>query len=159
MGITGRSGADLDCLGFIFINTAKSTKLTNVLYSTLHSAIPNVAVEKIKTVTYQNKSTQIQEYKLETTKAITNGSSWSVTNKLKFTFSMEEKAGIHEVVEESAGFGFTVGTESSYGLEKSKEKNECVSYYSPSREKHGHHARKFYIYRKSLVQMHSFLDW
>ncbi|XP_053530110.1 aerolysin-like protein [Ictalurus punctatus] len=128
VGITGHSGADMDSLGFEFINTVKSTKLTNVQYPTLHDVIPNVAVEEIKSTTYENKSTQTQEYKLETSKTIIRKSSWSVTNKLEFTFSMEVKAGIPEVVEVSAGFGFTVGTESSYGLENSEERTELFSF-------------------------------
>ncbi|MCJ8744565.1 hypothetical protein PDJAM_G00120090 [Pangasius djambal] len=128
MGITGRAGADIDSLGFIFINTIKSTKLTNVQYPTLHDVIPNVAVEEIKSMTYQNESTQIQEYKLETSKTITKKSSWSVSNKLELTFSMEVKAGIPEVVEVSSGFSFTVGSESSYGLENTEEKTELFSF-------------------------------
>ncbi|XP_053509284.1 aerolysin-like protein [Ictalurus furcatus] len=128
VGITGRAGADMDSLGFEFINTVKSTKLTNVQYPTLHDVIPNVAVEEIKSTTYENKTSQTQEYKLETSKTIIRKSSWSVTNKLEFTFSMEVKAGIPEVVEVSAGFGFTVGTESSYGLENSEERTELFSF-------------------------------
>nr|ADO27823.1 natterin-like protein [Ictalurus furcatus] len=128
VGITGRAGADMDSLGFEFINTVESTKLTNVQYPTLHDVIPNVAVEEIKSTTYENKTSQTQEYKLETSKTIIRKSSWSVTNKLEFTFSMEVEAGIPEVVEVSAGFGFTVGTESSYGLENSEERTELISF-------------------------------
>lgn len=128
IGIAGRSGADIDSLCFKFINTIKSTKLTKVYYPTLHDVIPNVAVEEIKAISYTNKSSQIQEYKIETSKTITKKSSWSVTNKLEFSFSMEVKAGIPEVVEVSAGFGFQMGTESSYGLENTEEKTELFSF-------------------------------
>ncbi|KAG7318923.1 hypothetical protein KOW79_017397 [Hemibagrus wyckioides] len=128
MGIAGRAGSDIDSLCFIFINTVKSTKLTNVQYPTLHSVIPNVAVEEIKSTTYRNNTSQTQEYKLETSKTITRKSSWSVTNKLETSFNMEVKAGIPEVVEVTAGFSLTVGSESSYGLENTEERSERFSF-------------------------------
>ncbi|XP_060765908.1 aerolysin-like protein [Neoarius graeffei] len=128
VGIKGSAGSDIDCLGFMFINTIRSTELTDVQYPTLHSVIPNVAVEEIKSATYQNNTSETQEYKIETSKTISKKSSWSVTNKIEFSFSMEVKAGIPEVVEVSAGFGFTVGTESSYGLENTEEKTELLSF-------------------------------
>ncbi|MCI4390320.1 hypothetical protein PGIGA_G00121300 [Pangasianodon gigas] len=68
MGIAGHAADDVDCLGFIFINTVKSTVLTNVQYPTLHDVIPNVAVEEIKSMTYHNNSTETQEYRIETSK-------------------------------------------------------------------------------------------
>ncbi|KAF5899196.1 aerolysin-like protein [Clarias magur] len=128
MGFTGNAGADIDCLGFIFINTIKSTVLTNVKYPTLHSVIPNVNVEEIKSMKYENQSSETQEYKVETSKKIIKKSSWSVTNKLELTFSMEVKAGIPEFIEVSSGFSLSVGTEHSYGLENSEEKTETFSF-------------------------------
>ncbi|XP_027023473.2 aerolysin-like protein isoform X1 [Tachysurus fulvidraco] len=128
MGIGGRAGSDIDSLCFKFINTIKSTKLTNVQYPTLHNVIPNVAVEEIKSNTYHNNTTGAQEYKIESSKTVTRKSSWSVTNKLEASFSMEVKAGVPEVVEVTAGFSLTVGTESSYGLENTEEKSELFSF-------------------------------
>ncbi|KAL7843242.1 hypothetical protein AOLI_G00247540 [Acnodon oligacanthus] len=128
IGITGRAGEDIDCLGFKFINSIKSTVLKNVHYSTLHQMIPSVSVEEIKSMTYENDSTVEQEYKIETSKALSKKSSWSVTNKMEFTFSMEVKAGIPEVAEVSTGFIFTLGTESTYSLENSEEKTKLLSF-------------------------------
>ncbi|KAK2821549.1 hypothetical protein Q7C36_020892 [Tachysurus vachellii] len=118
MGIGGRAGADIDCLCFKFINTIKSTKLTNVHYPTLHSLLPNVAVEEIKSMTIS----------IETSKKITKTSSWSVTNKLEASFHLEVQAGVPGLVEISSGFSLTVGTESSYGLENTVEKTELFSF-------------------------------
>ncbi|KAK2821548.1 hypothetical protein Q7C36_020891 [Tachysurus vachellii] len=128
MGISGSAGADIDCLCFKFINTIKSTKLTNVHYPTLHSLLPNVAVEEIKSMTYHNNTTEAQEYTIETSKTITKKSSWSVTNKLEASFNMEVKAAVPGLVEISAGFSLTVGSESSYGLENTEEKTELFSF-------------------------------
>ncbi|KAK3536553.1 hypothetical protein QTP86_013752 [Hemibagrus guttatus] len=114
-------------LGGIKFKTNRSL-LTNVQYPTLDSVIPNVAVEEIKSMTYQNKSSQIQEYKLETSKTITKKSSWSVTNKMETSFKIEVKAGVPKVVEITGGFGLTKGTESSYGLENTEERTELFSF-------------------------------
>lgn len=128
MGIAGNSGSDIDCLSFIFINAVESTVLKDVNYPTLHMEIPKVAVEEIKSLTYHNTSDVQQEFKVETSKTITKKSSWSVTNKIEMSVSMEVTAGIPEVVEVSTSFGFTVGTESTYGLENSEEKTELLSF-------------------------------
>ncbi|KAF7693136.1 aerolysin-like protein [Silurus meridionalis] len=128
MGITGRAGADIDSVAFVFINTVKSTRLINVQYPTIHSLIPKVAVEEIKSMKYHNNTGDTQEYKIETSKKISRKSSWSVNNKLEFSFKVEVKAGIPEVAEVSTGFGFTVTTENSYGLENTEEKTELLSF-------------------------------
>lgn len=47
---------------------------------------------------------------------------------MEATFNFEVKAGIPEVAEVSAGFGFTVGQESSYGLENTEERKETLQY-------------------------------
>ncbi|KAI4895240.1 hypothetical protein NFI96_004907 [Prochilodus magdalenae] len=128
MGITGRAGADIDSLGFKFIDTIRSTVLTNVNYPTLHEVTPKVSVEEIKSLTYQNKSSVMQEYKIETSKKLTKTSSWSVTNKMEYSFHIEVKAVIPGVVEVSSGYSFTLGTEGTYGLENSEQKTELLSF-------------------------------
>ncbi|XP_076869688.1 aerolysin-like protein [Brachyhypopomus gauderio] len=128
MGVTGQSGSDIDCLGFMFINTIKSTVLTDVNYTTLHDVIPKVAVEELKSMTYTNNTSEMQEYTLESSKKLTKKSSWSLTGKIEFTYHCEVKAGIPEVAEVTAGYGFTVGIESTYGLENSEERMELFSF-------------------------------
>ncbi|XP_036416086.1 aerolysin-like protein [Colossoma macropomum] len=128
MGVIGSAGADIDCLGFIFINTIKSSVLTNVDYPTLDDIIPQVAVEELKSMTYSNKTTLPQEYTIETTKKIIKTSSWSVTNKIESTFNVSVKAGIPEVAEIESGFSFTEGVESTRSLENSEEKEEKLSF-------------------------------
>ncbi|KAL6464913.1 hypothetical protein MHYP_G00272300 [Metynnis hypsauchen] len=76
------------------------------------------------TSTFPTSTTSISQL----TKFIGKKSSWSVTNKMEFIFSMEVKAGIPEVAEVSTGFSFTLGTESTYGLENSEEKTELLSF-------------------------------
>ncbi|XP_062313713.1 uncharacterized protein LOC134017749 isoform X1 [Osmerus eperlanus] len=128
VGVSGKAGSDMDCLGFQFINTIKSTVLTDVYYPTLQGVIPQVATELIKSVTYKNNFTVPQEYKIETSKTITKKSLWSVTNKFETNFNCLVKAGIPEVAEVSAGYGFTLGTESPHGLEEERSHTECLSF-------------------------------
>ncbi|XP_015217114.1 aerolysin-like protein isoform X1 [Lepisosteus oculatus] len=128
IGIVGNSGADIDSLGFLFLNTIKSTILTNVQYPTLHQVTPQVITEELKSMTYQNRSSVTQEYKIDTSKTITKKSSWSVPNKMEANFHMEVSAGIPEVAEVFDGLNFTLQAESTYGLEYSEQKTEVLSF-------------------------------
>ncbi|XP_020555873.1 aerolysin-like protein [Oryzias latipes] len=128
LGVLGNGDIDIDCLGFVLINTIKSTELIDVYYPTLHQVIPQVATDEIKSATYTNNTGVAQSYTVESSKTITKKSSWSVSNKMEKTFSFEVKAGIPEVVEVSTGFSFTESTESSYGLENTDERKETFSF-------------------------------
>ncbi|KAM9456717.1 aerolysin-like protein [Clarias gariepinus] len=128
MGIKGNSGSDIDCLGFMFINTIRSTKLTDVEYPTLNDVMPKVNVREIKSMTYQNNTTQTQEYKIDTSKKITKTSSWSITGKVEVTFSLEVNAGIPLIAEGKTRFELKLGVESTYSSVTSKEKMEHYSF-------------------------------
>ncbi|XP_029015056.2 aerolysin-like protein [Betta splendens] len=128
LGVMGRSGADIDSLGFIFINDIKSSVLTNVNYPTLHQVTPQIATEEIKSLTYTNNSDLTQSFSVETSKTLFKKSSWSVTNKLEQNFNIQVKAGIPNIVEFSAGFSLTMGVENRYELENSEEKKETFTF-------------------------------
>nr|XP_006630213.1 PREDICTED: natterin-like protein [Lepisosteus oculatus] len=128
LGVRGRSGYDIDCMGFIFINAIESTVITNMEYPTLKQVIPQVNMEEIKSMTYTNSSSVAQEYTLKTSKTITKTSSWSVTNNMQFTFNMQVTAGIPGLVEASTGFSWTVGNEDTYKLENKTETKEELSF-------------------------------
>ncbi|XP_048011009.1 aerolysin-like protein [Megalobrama amblycephala] len=127
LGVVGRGGADIDCMGFMFLNAVQSTVLTDVNYPTIHQLIPKVTVEEIKSMTYRNNSSVTQKQKVESSKKITNKSSWSVSASLTATFSMEVKAGIPEIAEVTAGYSISVGLESTYSQEYSDERTETLS--------------------------------
>ncbi|XP_028660324.1 aerolysin-like protein [Erpetoichthys calabaricus] len=128
LGVIGRSGSDIDALGFMFLNSIKSIVMKNVEYTTLHKVIPCVTVEEIKSMTYRNKLTVEQEYTLDTSKTITRKSSWSVTNSLESSFSVSVQAGIPEVVEVNSQLSFKLGNIATYELETIEEKTEPLSY-------------------------------
>ncbi|KAK2829072.1 hypothetical protein Q7C36_017062 [Tachysurus vachellii] len=124
MGIKGRSGLDIDRLGFIFINTVKSAQLINVVYPTISKVIPKVAVGEIKSMFYQNNTSETQEFTIETSKKITQISSWSVKGKTESTFSLEVSAGIPLLVREESRYELNIGVEGTYASETSEEKTE-----------------------------------
>ncbi|XP_056605110.1 aerolysin-like protein [Triplophysa dalaica] len=127
LGVLGRAGADIDSMGFVFLNAIESAELTDVNYPTINQMIPQVAVEEIKSVTYINESSISQKQKIESSKKISKTSSWSQKISSSLTISMEVKAGIPGIVEVSAGFSFTNGKESSYGREHTEDRTETVS--------------------------------
>nr|XP_032834707.1 aerolysin-like protein [Petromyzon marinus] len=128
LGIVGKGGSDIDCMGFVFINSVKRSELINVTYPTLHRELPKVQMEEIKSISYKNRGSVPQTYKVETSKTVTKTSSWSIANKLEATVSISVTAGIPDVVEVSSGFSFTVGTESTRGVENSESKTELLSF-------------------------------
>ncbi|XP_026993988.2 aerolysin-like protein [Tachysurus fulvidraco] len=126
IGIKGRSGSDIDRLGFMFINTIKSAQLINVVYPTISDVIPKVAVGEIKSMTFQNKTSVLQEYKIETSKKIIQKSSWSV--KGKEAFSLEVNAGIPFLVGGESRYQLTIGVEGAYASDFNTEKMMLFSF-------------------------------
>ncbi|KAG2458279.1 AEP1 protein, partial [Polypterus senegalus] len=128
LGVIGRSGWEIDALGFMFLNSIKSIVMKNVEYTTLHKVNPSVTVEEIKSMTYKNNLKVEQQYTLDTSTKITKKSSWSVTNSLESSFNVSVQAGIPEVVEINRRFRFKLGNISTYELENTEEKTEPLSY-------------------------------
>ncbi|KAL0189677.1 hypothetical protein M9458_016776 [Cirrhinus mrigala] len=127
LGVKGRAGADIDCMGFMFLNAVQSTVLTNVNYPTLHQLIPHVIEEEIKSGSYTNETSANQQQTIETSKKVTKTSSWSMSRSFTETFSVEVKAGIPEIIEVTIGYSVTVGAESTYSYEYTNERTETLS--------------------------------
>uniref|UniRef100_A0A672LVL2 Jacalin 7 n=1 Tax=Sinocyclocheilus grahami TaxID=75366 RepID=A0A672LVL2_SINGR len=129
LGVVGRAGADIDCMGFMFLNAVQSTVLTNVNYTTINQLTPQVSVEEIKSVTYTNGSSAEQPQTIETSKKVIKTSSWSMSNSFThFNINLESSEGIPEVLELSTGFSFSVGKQSTYSLVQTDERTETLSY-------------------------------
>ncbi|XP_065133733.1 aerolysin-like protein [Paramisgurnus dabryanus] len=128
LGIVGRCGWDIDQMGFLFLKKIQSVVLTNVKYPTLSQMTPYVALEEIKSSTYKNETSVNQEQTIESSKTIIKSSSWSTKESVTRAFSMEVKAGVPGIVEVSAGFSFTVGTENTYSREQKDERTQTESF-------------------------------
>ncbi|XP_061883090.1 aerolysin-like protein [Entelurus aequoreus] len=116
LGLQGRSGEDIDCMGFLFINAIKSSVLTNMTYPSLAMYIPQVNKEYIKSVSYHNDTSEAQEQKCSYTRSVTKSKSWSTTVKIESTVSMSVSAGIPDLVEVSGGFSLTLGAETTSAM-------------------------------------------
>ncbi|NP_001373325.1 jacalin 4 [Danio rerio] len=126
LGIVGRSGADIDCMGFMFLYAVQSSVLTNVNYPTINQQIPKVAVEDINSITFDNNTSVNQNKALASSNTVIKTCSWSMTSSFSSTFSVGVKAGIPDVAEGSMGFSFSLGSEHTYGLEETDERNETL---------------------------------
>ncbi|KAL1250746.1 hypothetical protein QQF64_018542 [Cirrhinus molitorella] len=127
LGLVGRCGYDIDCMGFLFLKAIQSVVVSNVSYPTLSQIIPKVAVEEIKCVTFKNNTSVSQQQTVETSKKIIKTNSWSVSKNISATFSVEVKAGIPGIAEFSTGFSTTVGGENTYSCEYTTEKTETLT--------------------------------
>ncbi|KAF4092499.1 hypothetical protein AMELA_G00021700 [Ameiurus melas] len=123
-----RRSSGINSLGFMFLNPIKFTELTNVEYPTLHHEIPKVAVSEIKSMTYHNNTTETQEYRLETSRKITQTCFWSVIGTQKFRFGLKVNAIIPQLVECTARFELKTGVEGTYASETIEEKMELFSF-------------------------------
>uniref|UniRef100_A0A8C7PGJ5 Jacalin-type lectin domain-containing protein n=1 Tax=Oncorhynchus mykiss TaxID=8022 RepID=A0A8C7PGJ5_ONCMY len=120
LGLQGRSGSDIDCMGFVFINAVNSTVLTDMKYPTLSLFKPQVTPEYVKSVSHHNDTSLVQEESITYSKTLTKTSSWSVSNKIESTLNVSVKAGIPDLVEVSSGFSLTVGVQQSTSLQKTE---------------------------------------
>ncbi|KAK9976504.1 hypothetical protein ABG768_021709 [Culter alburnus] len=127
LGVVGSAGADIDCMGFMFLNEVQSAVLTNVNYPTINQLIPKVAVEEIKSLTIKNDTSVTLEQNVTHSEKITKKSSWSVSASLTATFSMEVKAGIPEIEEVEEEYKVKVGLKVNYSQEQTVETTETLS--------------------------------
>lgn len=127
LGIKGRSTCDINCLGFEFLKNIQSVVLTNVSYPTIEKVIPQVASEGIKSVTLKNGTSVRTQQTVETSKKIIQTTSWSMSENITATFSVEVKAGIPSFGEASTGVSTTVGKENTYLHVNRTENTETFS--------------------------------
>ncbi|XP_061738881.1 aerolysin-like protein [Nerophis ophidion] len=116
LGLVGNYGSDIDCLGFLFISAIKSSVLTDMTYPSLALYTPKVNKEYIKSVSYHNDTSAVQEQKCSYSRSVTKSNTWSTTTKIESTVSMTVSAGIPDLVEVSGGFSLTVGAEQSSAM-------------------------------------------
>lgn len=127
LGLVGRYRKDIDCMGFLFLNNIQSVVLCDVSYPTIEQVTPQVAVEEIKSVVFKNETDVGQRQTVETSNKIIKTNSWTMSEKITATFSVDVKAGIPDIAEVSTGFSTSVGVENTYSREYTSERNETLS--------------------------------
>ncbi|KAI5623118.1 aerolysin-like protein [Silurus asotus] len=128
LGIKVHSNEGIYRLGFKFINNIKSVEVKNVCYPTISDVIPKVVFKEIKSMTYQNNTSETQEYRIETSKKITKTSSWSFTDRLDIIFSLNVSAGIPNLVNIQARYELKEGCEGTYASVNTEERMELFSF-------------------------------
>ncbi|CAL8375996.1 unnamed protein product [Arctogadus glacialis] len=119
LGLEGRSGGDIDHMGFLFINAIKSSVLTDMTYPSLALYTPQVNKEYVKSVSYHNGTTEAQEHKCAYSSSATMSTTWSTTTKIEATVNMSVTAEIPGVAEVSGGFSLTMGVEQTSSMTSS----------------------------------------
>ncbi|TRY57790.1 hypothetical protein DNTS_012050 [Danionella cerebrum] len=127
LGIVGACGADIDHLGFMFLNSVESAILTNVRYPTLDQLIPEVAVEVLNSDTFYNPTSATIKKSVVSSKKVTNTSTWSNKQRWNFTFTAEIEAGIPKVFSQTFGFSASVGQETTHSATLTEEKTQNLT--------------------------------
>ena len=124
VGVMGRSGSDIDSMGFQFVKPLKDSRMIDVHYPTIGSEQANVNMNNLKSVNYNNPLDVEQTFSLEVTDTITKKQYWSVTAGLEFAYNVSVTAGIPEVASTTTGWGFKVSVSGTYGMENTETKEE-----------------------------------
>jgi hypothetical protein len=124
VGAMGRSGTDIDCIGFIFVKPIRESVMSEMNYPTIGLVSPDVRPDELKSITYKNKSGEQQTYTLRTESTLVFKESWSRTVGAEFAVSVTVKAGVPKVAETEKGFSFKVSASGTWGQENTTSKSE-----------------------------------
>lgn len=116
VGVLGNAGADIDNLGFVFLNPIARATLTQVEYPTLTADTPSVVPESLETFSDHNTSDQSRNYRFAGSRSEEVSETWSVTVGLEVYMEITVQAGIPEVASVSGKFGWKVSASSTYSL-------------------------------------------
>ena len=97
VGVFGKCGNDIDCLGFGLLRRIESAQLINVQYPDISTLLVTTTPREIKTITYDNsEGTTAQTVTLEGSETVDTSESWSVTAGMEVSVvkQTEVKAGI-----------------------------------------------------------------
>ena len=92
MGVFGKSGYDIDSLGFAFLRPVRSAVMKNVKYPAISTTLIASKPIRIDTIVYDNsKGTDTQTYQLNFQESVMERSSWSATTALEFSITQQFK--------------------------------------------------------------------
>lgn len=124
VGVMGRAGADVDCMGFVFVKPIRESVMINMNYPTIGLESPKVRPDTLASATYENKSDKPQTLSFEATKKLVRKESWSITAGMEFAFGYKVKAGVPEVAGTEKNYTFTVSVSGTYSQENTEERTE-----------------------------------
>ncbi|CAL8376053.1 unnamed protein product [Arctogadus glacialis] len=118
LGLEGNAGSDIDNMGFLFINTIKSSVLTDMTYPSLAVFTPQIHKEYIKSLIYQNDTAAAEEQKFTYSRSVTKSTTWSTTTKIESSVSLSVTAGIPGLEEVAGRVSLTIGPEQTSSTTK-----------------------------------------
>ena len=123
VGVFGRSGLEVDCLGFGLLRKIATAVLTDVTYPDLtltgdeakHTKIPT-APKEIRTITYDNKAGNVaQSFTFSGSETIETSEAWSITGSLEASVTATVEAGIPLLGSGSISGTLTASVSGTYG--------------------------------------------
>ena len=115
VGVFGRSGIDIDCLGFGLLRRIESAHLINVKYPNLSTLLVTTAPKEIRTIIYDNsKGTTAQTVTLAGSETVETSESWSVTAGMEAGVETEVKAGFPILAEAKVTVSAKVSVSGTY---------------------------------------------
>lgn len=117
VGATGRSGSDLDNLGFYFLRPFTSMRMDDVIYSDLNGQPCNP--DNLSKETYTNNGTDEKQYTFSGSISVTDTSTWTTAQTFSFGGSIGLTAGVPTIGEVNSTFTWEVGTRSEQSFSES----------------------------------------
>lgn len=114
VGVMGRSGADIDSLGFVFLNPIRSAVLRNVRYPTLAFDAQGIAPETIDVFSDQNTGKAQRNWRFAGKRTVSTTSSWSVTVGLELYSEVSVEASVPGVAKVSGKTGWKLSTSATH---------------------------------------------
>lgn len=124
VGVMGRAGSDIDCMGFIFVRPVRDSVMVDMHYPTLGITAPSVSPQELYSTVYDNKLDVEQKYTVTTERELIHTESWQKTVGFEAALSISVKAGVPKVFEGSAGWQFKIGDERTWKQENVEKKTE-----------------------------------
>lgn len=115
VGLMGRHGDHIDCLGFMFLRTIASARMINVSYPTLDLETAGIVPVTLDSMSDSNNASTISKnWAFRGSREVTISSSWAVTAGIELHASISVTAGVPSVAEVQGNFGWTISSSATY---------------------------------------------
>ena len=129
VGVFGKCGDDIDCLGFGLLRRVESAQLINVQYPDISTLQVTTSPKEIRTITYDNsKGTTAQTVTLAGSETVETSESWSVTAGMEAGVETEVKAGFPILAEGKVTASVKVSVSGTYGSTNTKTTEQSFSF-------------------------------
>lgn len=128
LGVFGRDGDDIDCLGFGLLRRIQSAKLTDIQYPTLDEQIIKTNPRVIKQLAYDNLGDSQQKFTFSGSKEVTVTQTWSRTASMEFGISATVEASIPFLGSASSTSSLTLGGSKTYSRENVQKETDSFQY-------------------------------